>query len=56
MLRTVEDGTYAIVDYESIYKRISKIKYLNYIVRVKAFAFGQTLKNIIRKMRISTCG
>lgn len=43
----LEDGTYAIVDYESVYKRINKIKYLNYIARVKAFAFGQTLKNII---------
>lgn len=30
----LEDGTYAIVDYESVYKRISKIKYLNYIARV----------------------
>lgn len=30
----LEDGTYAIVDYESLYKRISKIKYLNYIARV----------------------
>lgn len=30
----LEDGTYAIVDYESVYKRINKIKYLNYIVRV----------------------
>ncbi len=43
----LEDGTYAIVDYESVYKRISKIKYLNYIARVKAFANVQTLKNII---------
>lgn len=33
-LLLLEDGTYAIVDYESIYKRISKIKYLNYIARV----------------------
>ena len=30
----LEDGTYAIVDYESVYIRISKIKYLNYIARV----------------------
>ena len=30
----LEDGTYAIVDYESVYRRISKIKYLNYIARV----------------------
>lgn len=30
----LEDGTYAIVDYESVYKRINKIKYLNYIARV----------------------
>ena len=52
----LEDGAYAIVDYESVYKMISNIKYLNYIARVKAFAFGQTLKNIIRKMKISICG
>lgn len=30
----LEDGTYAIVDYESVYKRINKIKYLNYIARI----------------------
>ena len=30
----LEDGTYAIVDYESVYKKANKIKYLNYIVRV----------------------
>lgn len=30
----LEDGTYAIVDYESVYKRISKNKYLNYIAQV----------------------
>ena len=29
-----EDGTYAIVDYESVYKKANKIKYLNYIARV----------------------
>ena len=30
----LEDGTYAIVDYESVYKKENKIKYLNYIARV----------------------
>ena len=30
----LEDGTYAIVDYESVYKKTNKIKYLNYIARV----------------------
>ena len=30
----LEDGTYAIVDYESEFKKLNKIKYLNYIVRV----------------------
>lgn len=28
------DGTYAIVDYEAEYKKLNKIKYLNYIARV----------------------
>ena len=30
----LEDGTYAIVDYEAEYKKLNKIKYLNYIARV----------------------
>lgn len=30
----LEDGTFAIVDYESEYKKQNKIKYLNYITRV----------------------
>ncbi|MCL2253705.1 MAG: hypothetical protein FWC09_04600 [Lachnospiraceae bacterium] len=30
----LEDGTYAIVDYESVYKRSNKIKYLNYVARI----------------------
>lgn len=30
----LEDGTYAIVDYESKLKKLNKIKYLNYIARV----------------------
>lgn len=30
----LEDGTYAIVDYESVYKRLNKIKYLNYVARI----------------------
>lgn len=30
----LEDGTYAIVDYEAEYKRTNKVKYLHYIVRV----------------------
>lgn len=32
----LEDGTYAIVDYESEYKKINKVKYMNYIARVMA--------------------
>lgn len=30
----LEDGTYAIVDYEAEFKKLNKIKYLNYITRV----------------------
>lgn len=30
----LQDGTYAMIDYESEYKRINKIKYLNHIARV----------------------
>ena len=30
----LEDGTYAIVDYEAVYKKVNKIKYLNYIARI----------------------
>lgn len=30
----LEDGTYATVDYESVYKKANKIKYLNSIARV----------------------
>ncbi len=30
----LEDGTYAIVDYEAEFKRLNKIKYLNYVTRV----------------------
>ena len=30
----LEDGSYAIVDYESEFKKLNKIKYLNYIARV----------------------
>lgn len=30
----LEDGTYAIVDYEAEYKKLNKIKYLNYIARI----------------------
>ena len=30
----LEDGTYAIVDYEAEFKKLIKIKYLNYITRV----------------------
>lgn len=32
----LEDGTYAIVDYESEYKKLNKVKYMNYIARVMA--------------------
>ncbi len=30
----LEDGTYAIVDYEAEYKRLNKVKYLNYVAGV----------------------
>lgn len=30
----LEDGTYLIVDYESVYKKVKKISYVNYIARV----------------------
>lgn len=30
----LEDGTYAIVDYEAEFKKLNKVKYLNYIARV----------------------
>ena len=30
----LEDGTYAIVDYESEFKKTEQVKYLNYIARV----------------------
>lgn len=30
----LEDGTYAIVDYEAEYKKKNKIKYINYIARI----------------------
>ena len=30
----MEDGTYTIVDYEAEFKKLNKIKYLNYIARV----------------------
>jgi hypothetical protein len=33
-LLLLEDGTYVIVDYESVYKPENKIKYLNYVARV----------------------
>lgn len=33
-LLLLEDGTYAIVDYEAEFKKLNKIKYLNYIARV----------------------
>lgn len=43
----LEDGTYAIVDYEAEFKKLNKIKYLNYIARV--------MENTTKKMKISTC-
>ncbi|MDD2980279.1 MAG: hypothetical protein PHN80_09930, partial [Hespellia sp.] len=36
-----EDGTYAIIDYESSYKEGNKIKYLNYLTRVLQRYLGQ---------------
>lgn len=43
----LEDGTYAIVDYESEFKKLNKIKYLNYIARV--------MENTIKKIKLLTC-
>jgi len=42
----LEDGTYAIVDYESVYKGRNKIKYLNYIARVmeRYYKEGETFR------------
>lgn len=37
----LEDGTYAIVDYESEFKKQNKVKYLNYIVRVMEKYYGK---------------
>lgn len=37
----LEDGTYAIVDYESEFKKQNKVKYLNYIVRVMEKYYGE---------------
>lgn len=37
----LEDGTYAIVDYESEFKKRNKVKYLNYIVRVMEKYYGE---------------
>lgn len=38
----LEDGTFVIVDYESMYKRLNKIKYLNYAARVIERYFSDT--------------
>ncbi|MCM1101020.1 MAG: hypothetical protein NC398_06515 [Acetatifactor muris] len=50
----LEDGTYAIVDYESVYKRISKIKYLNYIARVMEKYYKEDEKFNLRLIVIYT--
>ena len=50
----LEDGTYAIVDYESAYRRISKIKYLNYIARVMEKYYKEDEKFNLRLIVIYT--
>ncbi len=50
----LEDGTYAIVDYEAEYKRQNKIKYLNYIARVMERYYKEEEKFDLRLIVIYT--
>jgi hypothetical protein len=46
----LEDGTLAIIDYESDYSEVDKIKYLNYIIRVLSRYEKEWYKNIHIRM------
>lgn len=37
----LEDGSYLLVDYESVYHELNKVKYLNYIVRVSKRLYNE---------------
>lgn len=50
----LNDGTYAIVDYESEYKKINKIKYLNYIARIMEKYFKEDSEFNLRLIIIYT--
>lgn len=50
----LKDGTYAIVDYESVYKKTNKIKYLNYIARVMEKYFKEDNRFNLRLIVIYT--
>ena len=51
----LEDGSIALVDYESVYKRKDKLKYLNYIVRtLKRDEFLDDSERMIRMIVIYT--
>lgn len=50
----LEDGTYAIVDYEAEYKKTNKIKYLNYIARVMEKYFREDAAFNLRLIVIYT--
>lgn len=52
----LEDGTYVIVDYESVYKRQNKIKYLNYIARVMEKYFTDDSREIRLRLIIIYTG
>lgn len=52
----LEDGTYVIVDYESVYKRKNKVKYLNYIARVMDKYFTDDTKEIQLRLIIIYTG
>lgn len=46
----LEDGSLALVDYESVYADVHKIKYLNYIIRTLKRSMNQ--ENIMRPIRM----
>lgn len=46
----LEDGSIAIIDYESVYNEENKIKYLNYIIRVLKRYIKKGIQNIILHM------
>jgi hypothetical protein len=53
-LLLLEDGTYVIVDYESVYKPENKIKYLNYVARVleRYFPKGKVIGKVGIQLRL----